>query len=174
MSERPPRPPKSPPPNPPPFREGRIRQPRFASGESEEAVPPSLGRGLRGEWVPSLQRRGLYLHALVFLVFLGLWTWKLLEPNPVPEAISERLKGDVRVFAAKSLHAGAYAFLTVLAVTLPVPNYWRWFLVGLLALHGVATEIGQTFVPGRDGQRSRCGHRLGEVAAGLWCSGVSC
>jgi VanZ family protein len=87
----------------------------------------------------------------VFLVFLGLWTWKLLEPNPVPEVVSEHLKGDSRFFAAKALHAGAYAFLTVLAVALPLKRYWRWFFVGLLALHGVATEIGQTFVPGRTG-----------------------
>jgi VanZ family protein len=85
------------------------------------------------------------------LVFLGLWTWKLLEPNPVPEALSEHLKGDVRFAAAKSLHACGYGFLTLLAVTLPVPNYWRWFFAGLLALHGVATEIGQTYVPGRTG-----------------------
>jgi VanZ family protein len=87
----------------------------------------------------------------VFLVFLGLWTWKLLEPNPVPEAVSEHLKGDLRFFAAKGLHAAAYAFLAVLAVTLPLKRHWRWFFVGLLALHGVATEIGQTFVPGRTG-----------------------
>jgi VanZ family protein len=88
----------------------------------------------------------------VLLVFLSLWTWKLLDPNPVPEAVADKLKGDLRFFAAKLLHAGAYAFLTFLAVTLPVPNYWRWFLVGLLVLHGVATEIGQTFVPGRTGK----------------------
>jgi VanZ family protein len=87
----------------------------------------------------------------VLLVFLSLWTWKLLDPHPVPEAISAKLKGDWRFVAAKSLHAGAYSFLTLLAVTLPLPNYWRWFLAGLLALHGVATEIGQTYVPGRTG-----------------------
>lgn len=86
-----------------------------------------------------------------FALFLGLWTWKLLEPNPVPEELSARLTGDWRFYAAKSLHAGAYAFLTVLAVALPVPRYWRWYFLGLLALHGAATEIGQTFVPNRTG-----------------------
>ena len=95
---------------------------------------------------------GRLLHVLVLLVFLGLWTWKLLEPNPVPEVVSARLTGDWRFLAAKSLHAGAYAFLAVLGVSLRVPGYWRWFFVGLLALHGVATEIGQTFVPGRSGR----------------------
>ena len=84
-------------------------------------------------------------------MFLGLWTWKLVEPNPVPEQLARRLSGDERFAAAKALHAGGYAFLTVLAVALPVPNYWRWFLAGLLALHGVATEVAQTFVPNRFG-----------------------
>ena len=91
------------------------------------------------------------LHLLVLLTFLGLWTWKLLESNPVPEAISAKLQGPVRYAAAKGLHACCYAFLALLAVTLPVPNSWRWFFAGLLALHGVATEIGQTYVPGRTG-----------------------
>lgn len=90
-------------------------------------------------------------HLLVLLLFLGLWTWKLVEPNPVPEELSRRLSGDEKFAAAKALHAGGYAFLTFLAVTLPVPNRWRWFLVGLLALHGAATEIAQTFVPNRHG-----------------------
>ncbi len=104
----------------------------------------------------SERRRGpigprVALHLLVLLAFLGLWTWKLLEPNPVPEAVSAKLHGEMRFVAAKSLHACGYGFLTLLAVTLPVPNYWRWFFAGLLALHGVATEIGQTFVPGRTG-----------------------
>lgn len=92
------------------------------------------------------------LHFLLFLLFLGLWTWKLLEPNPVPEALAEQLKGDLKLIAGKGLHACAYAFLTVLAVTLPLPQYWRWYFVGLLALHGIATEIGQTFVPNRTGR----------------------
>jgi len=76
----------------------------------------------------------------------------LLEQQPVPEAISAQLTEDMRFGAAKSLHAIGYGFLTVLAVTLPVPNYWRWFFVGLLALHGVATEIAQTYIPGRTGR----------------------
>jgi VanZ family protein len=118
-------------------------------GEQAVALPGSpltSGRGAGGVGSPRF-----LLQLLVLLVFLGLWTWKLLEPNPVPEAISEKLQGDMRKAAAKSLHAGGYAFLTLLAVTLPLPNYWRWFLAGLLALHGVATEIGQTYVPGRTG-----------------------
>jgi VanZ family protein len=112
-----------------------------------EFPPLPSGKGAGGVGFP---RRTL-LHLLVLLAFLGLWTWKLLEPNPVPEAVSSKLQGPVRVVAAKGLHACGYAFLTLLAVTLPVPNYWRWFFAGLLALHGAATEIGQTYVPGRVG-----------------------
>jgi hypothetical protein len=100
---------------------------------------------------PKPRRRYFVPHLLVLLVFLGLWTWKLVEPNPVPEELARRLGGDAQFAAAKLLHAGGYAFLTLLAVTLPVPHYWRWFLAGLLALHGAATEIAQTFVPNRYG-----------------------
>jgi VanZ family protein len=69
----------------------------------------------------------------------------------VPEAVAEHLTGAARFAAAKLLHAFGYGFLTLLAVTLPVPTHWRWCLAGLMALHGVGTEIGQTFVPGREG-----------------------
>lgn len=88
---------------------------------------------------------------VVFAAFLGLWTWKLLEPSPVPEALTAELGADWRFVLAKALHATAYAFLTVLAFALPVARRWHWLLVGLLALHGAATEIGQTFVPNRSG-----------------------
>ena len=116
-------------------------------GESPHP-PPFFGEGVGG--------RGFFLFRfLVFAVFLGLWTWKLLEPNPVPESLSAQLSvfspGDWRFWAAKSLHVGGYVFLTILAITLPVPRYWKWYFVGLLALHGVATEIGQTFVSNRFG-----------------------
>lgn len=111
-----------------------------------QGAPPGAPSPEGGGWGGLLS-----LHILALFVFLGLWTWKLLEPNPLPEAVSERLKGSVKFVAAKGLHACGYGFLTLLAVTLPLPNYWRWFLAALLALHGVATEIGQTFVPGRTG-----------------------
>ena len=101
---------------------------------------------------PPTSRRRFRVQLLVFLTFLGLWTWKLLEPHPVPEEISERLeRAGLSFVAAKSLHAGSYAFLAILAATLPVPRRWRYFLVGLLVWHGVATEIGQTYVPNRSG-----------------------
>lgn len=95
----------------------------------------------------------MILRFAIFLVFLGLWTWKLLEPYPVPEDLRDGLeRAGLSFIAAKSLHAAGYAFLTILAFTLPVPKRWRWFLVLLLAWHGVATEIGQSFVPNRTGR----------------------
>lgn len=113
-------------------------------------------------------------HFVAFLVFLSLWTWKLLEPHPVPDEISEGLaKAGLSFVAAKSLHAAGYAFLTILAATLPVPQYWQRFLVGLLVMHGVATEIGQTYVPSRSGRVNDvlidwCGIAMGLLALKLW------
>ena len=49
------------------------------------------------------------------------------------------------------LHAGAYAFLTVLASFLPVRRSLFWIVVAALALHAIGTEIGQTYVPNRHG-----------------------
>lgn len=92
-------------------------------------------------------------HVLVLLTLFSLWTWKLLEPHPVSEEIRQGLADAGLGFAAaKSLHAAGYALLTVLVGTLPAPRHWRYFLVGLLALHGVATEVGQSFVPNRHGR----------------------
>jgi VanZ family protein len=87
----------------------------------------------------------------LFIVFLGLWTWKLLEPYPLPEALEENIPADMKFTLAKSLHAGAYAFLTALAALLPVRRPYFWAAVAVLALHGVGTEIGQTYVPNRNG-----------------------
>jgi hypothetical protein len=97
--------------------------------------------------------RSLAVRLSVFLVVLGLWTWKLLEPFPVPEDLREGLaKAGLSFALAKLLHVVGYAFLTILALTLPLPARWRWFVVILLVVHGVATEVGQTFVPNRTGR----------------------
>lgn len=126
---------------------------------------------------PSLEpasSRRRFPHILAFVVVLSLWTWKLLEPYPIPEEISEGLaKLGLQFAAAKSLHVVGYAFLTILAITVPLPTHWRYFLVGLLALHGVATEIGQRFVPNRTGSVRDvlfdwCGVALGLLLVRVW------
>ncbi len=86
-----------------------------------------------------------------FAILLALWTWKLLQPYPVPESVAQELTEDDSFVLAKLLHASAYAFLTVLAALLPFRRHYFWIMVGLLALHGVGTEIGQTYVPSRHG-----------------------
>ena len=98
---------------------------------------------------PPPESPGTTVPGLTFLLFLPLWTWKLLEPQPVPEVILGGIGVDWRFLLAKTLHGGAYAFLMVLGV-LAFPRH-KWWVVALLALHGVGGEIGQTYVPNRHG-----------------------
>lgn len=113
-------------------------------------------------------------HATLFAVLLGLWTWKLVSPVPVPEEISAGLaRAGLSFAAAKTLHLLGYALLAGLAATLPVPRHWRQFLVGLLVVHGVATEVAQTFVPNRSGRVTDvlidwAGVALGALVARRW------
>ena len=109
-------------------------------------APPLTNEGSKAPAPPSLTGKGtggLGFHLLTFLLFLSLWTWKLLEPTPVPEAVTAGWSLEFKLVAAKSLHVAGYAFLTVLAATLPAPRRWRVSLVGFLVLHGVGTEIAQ-------------------------------
>jgi len=87
----------------------------------------------------------------LFLLLLGLWTWKLLEPSPVPDTVMDEIPLDLRFLLAKLLHAGVYSFLTVLAAFLPVRRPYYWMIVATLVLHGIATEVGQTYTPNRHG-----------------------
>jgi VanZ family protein len=124
------------------------------------------------------RRLPVWLHALALLALLGVWTWKLLEPAPVPEDLARRLQPESKFVLAKCLHCGGYATLTLLAVTLPVSRRWRWAFVALLALHGVGTEIGQTFVPNRTGTRRDVlidwgGIALGVLALWAWSKWAS-
>jgi hypothetical protein len=116
----------------------------------------------------------LTVQGLVFTVLLSLWTWKLVSPVPVPDELRSGLDAaGLSYAAAKTLHLSGYALLAALAGTLPVPRYWRAFLIGLLVLHGVATEVAQTFVPNRTGKASDVlidwiGIALGALAAQVW------
>ncbi|HEX4613343.1 MAG TPA: VanZ family protein [Urbifossiella sp.] len=125
---------------------------------------------------PPAGRRRLARHtqAVVFAVLLGLWTWKLVSPVPVPDEVRSGLDSvGLSLAAAKTLHLLGYALLAFLAGTMPAPRHWRVFLVGLLVLHGVATEIVQTFVPNRTGKASDVlidwnGIALGALVAQVW------
>lgn len=90
------------------------------------------------------------LHLFAFLALLALWTWKLLAPQPVPASVTGGLSAELKLVLAKTLHAGVYAILAILGVTLSYR--WKWWLVGFLMLHGMGTEIGQSFVPNRSGK----------------------
>jgi hypothetical protein len=91
-----------------------------------------------------------YVCGSVFCIALALWTWKLVEPNPLPTAWEQSLSADWRFWLAKLAHAGVYAALTVLG-RYRRSRRTRWLIVGLLLLHAVGTEIVQTFVPNRHG-----------------------
>jgi VanZ family protein len=91
------------------------------------------------------------LPVAAFLVFLALWTYELLAENPVPEAVSRAIPDEWKFWLAKGLHVAGYAFLTVLAALLPVPRWCFWAVIAGLLLHGVGTEVGQTYVSGRHG-----------------------
>jgi VanZ family protein len=88
---------------------------------------------------------------VLFLTFLGLWTYELLAPNPVPRWILDLIPDEWKFYMAKGLHVAGYAFLTLLAAFLPIPRWYFYLVVGGLFLHGVATEVGQSFVAGRTG-----------------------
>lgn len=88
---------------------------------------------------------------------LALWTWKLVEPRPLPESIDDLFSGYgmLKFVAAKTLHAMAYAFLTVLAgFALRPRRPLLAFALALLMLHAVLTEVIQTMVPNRSGKAS--------------------
>ena len=107
---------------PPARRRGAER----AAGEVPQGPPP------RTRLAPTMRT---VLPFAVFALFLGLWTWKLLEPNPVPEPVVRGIPTDLKFWLAKALHAGAYAFLTVLAAWLPLRRPYFW---GVVALPGTA------------------------------------
>ena len=113
----------------------------------------------------------------LFVAVLPVWTYLLLVPNPVPPVVRDLLGfWDHAAFvAAKSLHAGAYAFLTLAGAV----GFGRRFAVWValaMAAHGAATEYGQTFVPNRTGKVldaviDAAGAAAGGVAARRWGRG---
>ena len=118
---------------------------------------------------PDRTRRSVLLYPL-FFGLVGLWTYLLVMPDPIP-AVKNEVPLDWRFLAAKCLHASAYAGLAVLMMFLPVPANFahviRPALIGFLLLHGVGTEVAQTYVPGREGCIRDALIDWGGVAAGI-------
>ncbi len=85
-----------------------------------------------------------------FVLLLIVWTWKLVEPNPVPAALEEELSADWRFWLSKAVHFGMY-FILFLLGTWGVGPRWRWGVAGLLLIHAGLTELIQTWVPHRHG-----------------------
>ena len=104
---------------------------------------------------------------LTFAVGLTLWTGKLLDPHPVPDGVKVALGfwEHLPFVAAKCLHLSGYAFLTV-AGQLAVPRRYWGVVAALMVAHGVATEVGQTYVPNRDGNVRDVAIDAAGVAAG--------
>lgn len=86
----------------------------------------------------------------LFAALLAVWTWKLVEPNPLPAALEQGLPGDWRFWLSKLAHAGVYALLAVVGRQGWGPR-GRQVVVLVLLLHAVGTELAQTYVPNRHG-----------------------
>ncbi|MFO0796827.1 MAG: VanZ family protein [Gemmataceae bacterium] len=112
--------------------------------------------------------RHLSWRLALFVVLLALWSWRLC--SQVSPEFREGMTAFGQPFlVAKAAHLVGYATLAALAAVLPAPR----LVVGLLALHGVATEVIQTYVPGRTGQFTDvlidwAGITLGVLAVRLW------
>jgi len=90
---------------------------------------------------------------VLFVLSLGVWTWKLLESNPLPPVVKDLLSwSEWLMFAlAKSLHAGAYAYCTVVGRLGFTDRRAKSGVAAFMVLHGIGTEIGQTYIPNRHG-----------------------
>lgn len=97
--------------------------------------------------------RQAWLGHLLFWPAIIVWTWKLVEPNPVPEAVGNWLDAPLKFLIAKSLHFSGYAFLAF-TCGLWVPSRRPPLVLAftLLLFHGLATEVIQTYVPNRSGR----------------------
>jgi hypothetical protein len=90
---------------------------------------------------------------VLYAIGIAIWTWKLLEPKPVSEEFILQLRSwlDILPFLlAKLLHFTGYSGLTGLFM-ITLGRHWRIAVI-LMILHGIGTEIGQTFVPNRTGK----------------------
>jgi hypothetical protein len=103
---------------------------------------------------------------VVWLLYVGIWTWALLLPNPdrlaraliLPETVPEPEHHPVRqeilnVVSSsafpKWVHVACYALLAILSGWQRAFGGYRWGLLAFMTVHAVGTELLQAFVPGR-------------------------
>jgi hypothetical protein len=104
---------------------------------------------------------------LIWLIYVVVWTWALLLPEPGEFArflllgrgevipgpsleVRQHLLEFMQSFLfSKGLHVTAYALLAVLSACLRVRGRARWLLVAFMSLHAMATEFLQGFEPSR-------------------------
>lgn len=104
---------------------------------------------------------------LIWLIYVVVWTWALLLPEPGEFArflllgrgevipgpsleVRQHLLEFMQSFLfSKGLHVTAYALLGVLSAWLRVRGRSRWLLVVFMSLHAMATEFLQGFEPSR-------------------------
>lgn len=94
------------------------------------------------------RERKLLVRGLGWCLCVGLWTAALLTTLPVAVG-DEVVPTDLQFPAAKCLHVGAYAFLTLYLAWMPLPRGWRFLVLAFLSLHAAGTEFFQQFVPDR-------------------------
>ena len=86
------------------------------------------------------------LHFVAFIAILIAWTIALLVPVPKKTAAVVLGGEDPMFWFGKCLHIGAYTFLTVLGIALPLTQKQRLWLLAGFVFHGAATEFLQQFV----------------------------
>lgn len=91
------------------------------------------------------------LHATAFFFCLAVWTIGLLAPIPHKTADVVLGTADAKFWFGKTLHVGAYGFLTLLGGAMALTRPRRWLMLALLCAHALVTEFLQQFVEGRTG-----------------------
>ena len=103
---------------------------------------------------------------LLWLTYLGAWTWALLVPNPpglvrallFPDAAPTPDGAEVRwqlllilqsFHFSKVVHVVGYAGFAVCSAWLRLPRRFRWVLLLFLSIHAVGTELLQNLEPTR-------------------------
>jgi VanZ family protein len=85
----------------------------------------------------------------IWLASLAIWTWKLLDPKPIPPSLQP--EETLAYLLAKSLHVSGYTWITFLGLWLWKNLTLRICFVGFMVWHGIATEIIQSYIPTRSG-----------------------